>query len=319
MPRKLDLNLLLALDALLIERNVTRAALRLQTSQPALSAQLVRLRAMFDDPLLVPGSRGMTPTPRALEIAPRLSGLINEFRSIVQPNHFDPKTAEAAILVGSLDPLLNTFAPYFESWTETAPGIKIAFMPLSRLNKPDIDNRMATGQLDLLVSVRSMMPDRLHMRHVSTESFVCGIRSDHPFKKRVMSVDDLCSLKHVLVSPLGGSFSADIDAAMAEQGKARDIMISVPSFMFAEQILQHSDFAAVLPRTLALSLKGALRLYELPVTIPTGQVAIGWHERTHQSLPHRWFRDRLFEVFKQRKRADEPTTIVPGALIRQPK
>ncbi|WP_420223792.1 LysR family transcriptional regulator [Pigmentiphaga litoralis] len=316
MTRKLDLNLLLALDALMTERNVTRAAARLQTSQPALSAQLVRLRAMFDDPLLVAGSRGMTPTPRALEIAPRLSELIGEFRAIVQPDHFDPLTSEATIQIGSPDALHNGLAASFATWAERAPNIRLAFIPLTRLNKPDIDQRMATGQLDLLLTVLSMMPERLHTRHVSTESFVCALRGDHPFNKRVMSMEDLCALTHVIVSPMGGSFVGDIDAALAEHGMARKVVASVPSFMLATNILYESDFAAVFPRTLALSLGSTLKLFELPVSIPTGKIAVGWHERTHRSPPHKWFREQLIDVFLQRKRADEPAKVIPGARIR---
>jgi DNA-binding transcriptional LysR family regulator len=316
MTRKLDLNLLLALDALMTERNVTRAAARLDTSQPALSAQLVRLRAMFDDPLLVAGSRGMTPTPRALELAPRLAELISEFRAIVQPDHFDPQTAEATIQIGSPDALLNELAKAFASWAERAPNIRLAFVPLTRLNKPDIDQRMATGQLDLLLTVVSMMPERLHTRPVSTESFVCAMRCGHPFNKRTMSMEDFCSFTQVIVSPMGGSFAGDIDAALAEHGMSRKVVASVPSFMFATNILYESDFAAVFPRTLALSLGTTLKLFELPVPIPTGKIAVGWHERTHQSAPHKWFREELIEVFRQRKRADEPAQVVPGARIR---
>lgn len=319
MSRKLDLNLLLALDALLIERNVTRAAARLKTSQPALSAQLVRLRAMFDDPLLLPGSRGMTPTPRALELAPRISMLISEFKAIVQPDLFDPKTAELTVKIACPDAILPTMAPSFAKWTAAAPGIKVGFMPLSLLSTQDIDSRLATGELDILVSLRSVMPERTHVRQVITESFVCAIRRDHPFRKRVMSIDDLCSMQHIIISPTGGGFSGETDVALARMGKSRSVVASIPSFMLAEQILQTSDFAAVLPRTMAINLSGSLRCYELPVTIPTGQIFVGWHERTHHSPAHRWFREQIYDAYESHKKGAEPTEGPLGSLIRLPK
>ena len=319
MSKKLDLNLLQALDALMRERNVTRAATRLQTSQPALSAQLVRLRTMFDDPLLVAGSRGMTPTARALEIAPRLADLIQEFHALVEPDLFDPSTAQAVIQISSPDSMLNMPAAYIEGWARTAPGIKLAFLPLNRLSKPEIDNRMATGQLDIIMSLSSEIPERLHVRHVVNESFVLAMRADHPFDKPVMSVDDICNFKHLVVSPMGGAFVGALDVVLEELGRRREVVGSMPSFMLAKQILQNSDFAAVLPRPLGLSFKGALKLYELPVRVPNGEVVLGWHERTHHSPPHRWLRERLFEMFKESPLTDNPVTAAPGALILQGK
>jgi DNA-binding transcriptional LysR family regulator len=261
----------------------------------------------------------MVPTQRALEIASRLSTLINEFREIVEPDNFDPATAQATILISSPDAMLNMPAPFIARWAQAAPGIKPAFLPLDRLSKPDIDSRMATGQLDLLMTLRSIVPERLHMRSVMTESFVCAMRADHPFNKRIMSIDDLCGMKHLIVSPQGGEFSNALDRALAEHGKERNVVASLPGFMFSKQILLNSDFAAVFPRSIALSFKGALKLYELPVPMPTGEVVLGWHERTHRSAPHRWFREQLFEMFRQSAVADETAQAVPGALIRQAK
>jgi DNA-binding transcriptional LysR family regulator len=299
MSRKMDLNLLQPLDALLIERNVTRAAARLYSTQPALSAQLTRLRAMFDDPLLIPGSRGMTPTPRALEIAPRLSALINGLRSLLEPEEFDASTAEATILISGPDVMLNMPAPYFSDWAKTAPGIKLALLPLMRLSKPEIDTKMATGQLDLLITLRSEIPDGLHVHHLFSESFVCVARRDHPFGNRTMTTDDLCKLEHIEVSPLGGEFTSEIDTELHALGKTRKVMASLPSFTLAERILCHSDFVAIFPKTLARNSQDLLRVYELPVDLPVIELALGWHTRTHRSPPHRWLRERLFEAFRE--------------------
>ena len=298
MSRKMDLNLLQPLDALLIERNVTRAAARLDSSQPALSAQLTRLRSMFDDPLLIPGSRGMTPTPRALEIAPRLSALINGLRSLLEPEAFDVSTAEATILVSGADLMLNVAAPYFSEWAKAAPGIKLALLPLMRLSKPEIDTQMATGQLDILITLRSELSHGLHVHHLFSESFVCVARRDHPFGNRTMTTDDLCELEHIEVSPLGGEFTSEIDTELHALGKKRKVVASLPSFTLAERILCHSDFVAIFPRMLVRNNQNSLRFYELPVDVPAVEVVLGWHTRTHRSPPHRWMREKLIETFR---------------------
>lgn len=299
MAKQIDLNLLQALEALLAERNVTRAAARLHVSQPALSAQLVRLRKMFNDPLLIAGSRGMTPTPRALELAPKLSELISGFQSIVYPEVFDPASAQATILIGASDAAQCRLAGWFATLAEQAPGIKIGIMPATRLALPEAEHHIATGDIDLGISIRSAFRDTMHVRKLYTEEFVCVMRRDHPFDKRELSVRDFSAMKQVIVSPPGGDFSGETDTALREMGLAREVVVSVPSFLVAESILRKSDFAAVFPVSLANALSTTLKAYPLPFPIPSVDLCIGWHERTHHSPVHRWIRDQISESFSK--------------------
>ncbi len=313
MPRRLDLNLLQALEALLAERNVTRAAARLHTTQPALSAQLARLRRMFDDPLFIPSSRGMTPTPRALEIEGRLADLMDGLRSVISPQRFDPATSSATISIAATDATQFLLAPMMARLHEMAPNLRVSGRPVQRLSKPEIDRLLATGQLDIVIGPASMLPDDLRARTLSTENFVCVMRKDHPFDKPTMSVDDLCAFEHVFVSPLGGDFSGEVDAALAAVGRSRRVVASIPSVLVATRVLETSDFVGVFSESLARREAHILKRYPLPVDIGKLKLVMAWHERTHVDAAHQWFRERLVRAMERVAQCSEsdPTADEP--------
>lgn len=299
MPKRLDLNLLQALEALLAERNVTRAAARLHTTQPALSAQLARLRRMFEDPLFIPSSRGMTPTPRALEIEERLSELMSGLRSVVSPQRFDPATSAATISIAATDSTQFLLAPMMAELHAMAPNLRVAGRPVQRLTKPEIDRALATGQLDIVIGPAVMLPDDLRARVVSTEKFFCVARRDHPFRKSRMTIDDFCSFEHIFVSPLGGDFSGEVDVALAAIGRSRRVIASVPSVLVATRILETSNFVGVFSESLARREAHILKSYALPVDIGMLELVMAWHERTHANAAHQWFRERVARAMKR--------------------
>jgi DNA-binding transcriptional LysR family regulator len=306
MARQLDLNLLQALEALLAERNVTRAAVRLNTTQPALSAQLARLRRMFDDPLFIPGSRGMTPTPRALEIEERLSELMDGLRLVVTPRSFNPKTSAATISFAATDATQFLLAPLVREMHAMAPNVRVAARPVQRMTKPEIDRMLATGHLDMVIGPRSVLPDDLRARIVSTENYRCVLRKGHPFDQPTMSLDDFCALEHIFVSPFGGDFRGDVDAALATLDRARRVVVSIPSVLVATRILETSNFVGVFSESLARREAHILRSYPLPVDIGKLQLVLAWHERTHVNPAHQWFRDRIAGAMKQVADETEP-------------
>ena len=308
MPKRLDLNLLQALEALLAERNVTRAAVRLHTTQPALSAQLARLRRMFDDPLFIPTSRGMTPTPRALQIEEQLSELMNGLRSVVSPARFDPATSSATISFAATDSTQFLLAPMVQSLHRLAPNLRVAGRPVQRLTKPEIDRLLATGQLDMVIGTPGLLPDDLRARIVSTEGFRCVMRKDHPFRSAEMSVDDFCGFEHLFVSPFGGDFRGDVDVALEAMDRERRVIVSVPSVLVATRILETSNFVGVFSESLARREAHILRSYPLPIDIGKLQLVLAWHERTHVNPAHQWFRERIAEAMRRVGEGSEPKT-----------
>ena len=141
-------------------------------------------------------------------------------------------------------------------------------------------------------------PDDLRIRELSVENFVCVMRRDHPFRKRVLTVDDFCAFKHVFVSPLGGDFSGDVDTGLATLGKKRQVVASVPSALVAARILETSVFAAVFLESLARREAHLLKRYPLPFEIPGLKLAMAWHERTHLDPAHQWFRERIVNAMR---------------------
>jgi DNA-binding transcriptional LysR family regulator len=287
---------------------VTRAAVRLHTTQPALSAQLARLRRMFDDPLFIPSSRGMTPTPRALAIEERLSELMDGLRTVVSPARFDPATSAETFSFAATDATQFLLAPMVRELHALAPNVRVSARPVQRLAKPEIDRLLATGQLDMVIGPRAVLPDDLRFRVVNTENYRCVLRSGHPFTKSVLSVDDFCELEHVYVSPFGGDFQGDVDAALAALDRSRRVVVSVPSVLVAARILETSNFVAVFSESLARREAHILRSYPMPVDIGKLQLVLGWHERTHVNAAHQWFRDRIANAMRRVAEGSDPKT-----------
>lgn len=177
--RKLDLNLLLTLDALLVERNVTRAAQRLHLSQPSVSVQLGKLRAAFDDPLLLPGPRGMLPTARALALLAPLQAALAQLEQVLQPESaFEPLTAEVEWTLAAAD------ATEYAILLPLLPGMR-AEAPRSRMAVLEaVPARMASqlesGQVDLGFLAQEEAPPGLRHRVLFTEHYVLACRRDHP-------------------------------------------------------------------------------------------------------------------------------------------
>jgi DNA-binding transcriptional LysR family regulator len=291
--RLLDLNLLKTLDALLDERNVTRAAERLAVTQPAVSGMLTRLRESFGDPLFVRAQRGIVPTLRALELAGPVKQLLNDVESMLQPQAFDPATANMTLTIASTDYALRAVVvPFLSALRQQAPGIRVAVIPVedSRLTA-----QFERGDVDLALVTPESTPPDLHSKRLFDERYVCILRSDHPDAASGLSLDRFCALDHALVSYAGGSFSGVTDEALAALGRARRVTVSVTSFLVLPEILRVSDLLAVVPSRLAAQIEG-LAVLAPPIEIPGFVKTVAWHERSHRDAGQRWIRALLVDT-----------------------
>lgn len=289
--RRLDLNLLLTLDALLAEHNVTRAAERLHLSQPAVSVHLARLREAFGDPLLLPGPRGMRPTARADALREPLRQALEGLAQAVAPSTpFDPAAADQTWRVAATDYAESAILlPALTAIRTQAPGTRLAVLEA-------VPTRMARqaeqGEIDLAFHTTDGAPPGLRARPLFTETYVLAARAGHPRLKRRPSLKQFCDLEHVIMSPDGGGFRGVTDDALAEAGLTRRVVLSVPHFMAMLHIVAHTDMVAMVPERLVRG-NAALKIMEPPLAIPGYEMAMLWHERRHRDPAHQWLREQI--------------------------
>lgn len=292
--KRLDLNLLATLEALLEEQNVTRAAARLHLSQPAVSAQLNRLRDMFNDPLLIPTQRGMMPTAMALELLAPLRLALDQVRDTVATNQrFDPALAKLTITIACTDYLQTVIGrSLIQTLRQQAPGIRIA---LRNLEPPRLDSQMMRGEVDLALMTPDAAPAVLRTRHLYDEHYVLIGRKDHPQFGDSISLEEYVQLEHVVVSLSGGDFFTPVDQALQTMGYTRNVVLSVASFLFVPEIVAQSDLVALVPWRLVAG-RSDLMLIKAPAVSTGFSVGMVWHERNHRHNAHRWVREQISSV-----------------------
>ena len=289
--RRLDLNLLVTLDVLLSEHNVTRAAERLNFSQPAVSVHLAKLRELFDDPLLLPGPRGMRPTARAEELREPLRQALKALESAVSPaSPFDPAGARHTWRIAATDYGESAILlPALVGLRIAAPGTRLAVVEMvpSRIAR-----QAEQGEIDLAFHTSEGSPPGLRRRTLFTERYVLAARAGHPRLKRRPTLAQFCKLDQVIVSPDGGGFRGITDEALAERGLERRVVLSVPHFLFLRAVLESTDLVAMLPERLVRD-NGNLRVVDAPIEVPGYEMAMLWHERSHRDPAHQWLREQI--------------------------
>jgi DNA-binding transcriptional LysR family regulator len=291
--RSLDLNLLKALDALLVERNVTRAAKRLGLTQPAVSGMLARLREAFDDPLFSRASHGIVPTPRALALAEPLRAIMGGVEGLIQPASFDPATEQATLSIAATDYSQQVLlVPLLAVLRQQAPGIRVAVRSVA---DGQLMAAFEQGEIDLALLTPDSAPPSLHARRLYDETYMLAMREGHPAADGTMDLDRFCALEHGLVSLRGDAFAGVVDDALAEMGRHRRVMLSSACFLVLAEVLRRSDMVAAVPSRLLDCAHGLIGR-PLPLQVPGFTKIAVWHERSHRDPMHRWLRSVLKDL-----------------------
>lgn len=289
---RLDLNQLVALEALLAECNVTRAAARLHISQPALSAQLARLRDVFGDKLLLPARRGMVPTARALELKEPLRRALDELRRVASRSRaFDPSVEELTLTIAASD--YAQVAVLMEaalSLRRAAPGVRLA---IRNLDGAMVGAQMERGEIDLALMTAETAPPELRRAVLIDEKYTVIVRRNHPRIRRSPTLRAFASEDQVVVSPRGGNFRTAVDIALEAHGVSRRVVMSAASFLFVPEIVRRSDLLALVPERLVRARGDRLSIFDPPIKIPGFQLSLLWHDRTHEHPAHTWLRGQL--------------------------
>lgn len=289
---RIDFNLLATLEALLAERSVSRAAGRLHLSQPALSAQLARLRRMFGDPLFIPSHRGMTPTPLALQLQAPLGAALARLRAVVTSARvFDPARDSFTVRIAASDYVQSALLLDFVlALRARAPGLRIA---LRAADAARLEAQMEQGEVDLAVLTPEGIADALRSRPLFEESYAFIARRGHPALRRKLDGPRFCALDHVMVSPRGGSFNTPVDQALDAMGLQRRVVLSASTFHSVLDLVERSDLVALVPARLAATRAGRLRVLAPPVAAAGFAIHMAWHDRNHGDAAQRWVREQL--------------------------
>lgn len=287
-----DLNLVRVLGALLDERHLTRAGKRLGLTQSATSHALGRLRRLFDDPLFVRTARGLEPTARAHALSEPVHASLDALqRCFTADAAFDPATSTKSFSVASSDYGSFVLTPkLFAALGREAPNVDLWV----RAVEPALDEQLARGDVDAVVMPRQRaeLPAAIHARTLYRERFVCLLRKDHPRTK--LDLATWTSTPHVFIAPRGRPGGA-VDDALAELGKRRRVAVAVPHFLLAPHLVATSNMILTINERVARAFTNILpvRIVEPPMKLPTFDVRMYWHERTHRDPAQRWFRDQI--------------------------
>lgn len=297
----LDLNLIVALDALLAEQSVTKAADKIGITQSAMSHALARLRSVTGDELLVRTAGGMVPTPRALALATPVRHALGELAAALRvAEPFDPRTAKLRVVFATSDYIELVLLPQFVRRLGTeAPGIDIRVLPQADA----ASTQLGSGAVDLVVAPRNRH-DRvggIYAQKLFAEKFVCVVRRGHPLAKKKLTLARFAEASHALIAPRGreGGF---VDDALAALGMSRRVAVAVPHFLIAPHLVAQSDLILTVASRVARVLAKPLGLVVLAppaeIRLERFEVSLLWHERTHGDPAHAWVRNLLVETAK---------------------
>jgi DNA-binding transcriptional LysR family regulator len=290
-----DLPLLMSLRIMLDERNVTRAAARLGISQPALSAQLARLRDVFGDQLLTPAAsgKGMVLTPRGNELREPLRAALQHLEDVVsKPAAFDPKNSDRTFAVGANDNATAIVGSRLISLTRNRglSGIRFAFRSIDFAKLTD---QLETGEIDVALVSKSAVPSNMPSQALLEEHFMMAQRHDHPRGLRAPSLKEYARLDHIIVSGDGGGFRSFIDDILAANGVTRRVAVSVQQYSVVPLLLQSTDLVCTLPLRFLNRYQNDLRALHLPFDTRAFTLQATWHARFDNDPGHQWLRQQL--------------------------
>ena len=297
---KIDLHMLACLDALIAERSVTRAAEKMEISQPAMSTVLGRLREALLDPLLVRTARGMVPTPRGEELASvvrfHLRGLA---AGLVESEPFDPKTARASISIATTDFTGILLLPrVLARLRNEAPGIHVQV----RLPDPNhIREWLEEGECDIAVGLFPDLAEGLRVSALFDDPLTCVVNRVHSTIRETLSLSQYLECSHIVFgSPFAPISTIDqaVDRTLSELGLTRKVSVQLASILLPAHVAAQTDLIATIPTRLAKYFSTILpvSLFDPPFEIPDLRFSLVWHERTHRMAPHHFVRNVVREV-----------------------
>ncbi|PXX65575.1 LysR family transcriptional regulator [Nocardia tenerifensis] len=306
----LDANLAIALDALLAEQSVTRAAARLHTSPAAMSRTLARLRRILQDPLLVRAGQAMVPTPRAQALREEAAAVVRSLAALLSPGTgVDPAGLSGTFTLQTADLVGAALAPRLLRLAEQeAPGVSFRL----RAEELEAGSALRDGRVDLEIGSIDHVDPETEVEELVTLRMVAAVRAGHPLTEGPLTADRLAAAHHVAVSRRG-RFTGPLDTALAEQNLHRRVGIVLPSHLAAMTLAARSDIVCLVPA----ALPGAdpspltddanalgLRLLDIPLPLPPLTISMAWHPRHTADGAHHWLRTAIRRTLRPGQEPD---------------
>mgnify|MGYP000417378731 CR=1 FL=1 len=295
--RKVDLNLLPVLDALLRHRSVTLAARELEMSQSALSSSLARLRELLGDSLFVRTGRGLLPTPRAALLAEPVAAILEKVRDkVLSSGEFDPIHSDRIFTVCHSDVGSYVLWPSIVATTaKLAPNVRLQ---LKVMPQAQIPAALENASIDLAIGAYPDLPDSLFQRRLFEREYVGIVRSDHAISNKRLT-PALFARTPQLVVRLASGIQELVDKALADRHLERSVTIEMPSYLMLPPLLEAGDYLAVIPGQLAdaFARHGHFESLKLPLKLPASVIKLHWHRRFHEDPGNVWLRKIIWELF----------------------
>ena len=306
---QLDLNLLRVFDAIYQMRSVTVAASNLHLTQPAVSKQLNRLRELLEDPLFVRTNDGMAPTPRAEALSGPIRQAMSEVRNAIERQlGFDPALSDRTFRIFLSDLGQMVFLPkLLELIAREAPNVNIhtVQVPPSRMRAVALES----GDVDLAVGYFEEFEGSIHQQVLFEEHYVGIVRANHPTIRETLSFEQFLRTPHLVYQPSGGGHASQdsvVDKAFWAAGVERHVAVRVAHTMGITSIVSNTDLLVVVPHRLARACGDLVdvAVLELPIDIPSFNIAQYWHDRFHTDPGNRWLRGVFARLYGRQSLAE---------------
>lgn len=292
--RHLDIKQLRILHLLLLHHNVSRVAAIMGLTQQAVSGQLKKLRAVFNDRLFIRQSNGLIPTPFARTLAPQISDILARLEKLVEPKTFDPQTIDSQFTICATDYAQAVILPALLSKLRTAaPNLKVIVRDI------EIDNlsqHLDNGDIDLVLSFPDFVPARYPAKTLYTETHKCVISKNHTRATEHWSIEEIARHPQLIISPKRANLVGSADQYFAAFGLGRNIVMTLPFFAAAPDCIATTDLLALLPSKLLPHEK--LSEIKHSLNLPTFEVILAWHQRCEQDPLNLWVRQLLLEAYE---------------------
>lgn len=289
--RRVNLNDLLALEALLAERHITRAAQRCGVTQSAMSHALRRLRDTLGDPLLVRGRSGFVLTPRAVRLSRVVTRALTDIHDamFVAPA-FEPATSERRFQVACVDLVIPMLVPLMRRLEREAPRVSLV---VHQLDPAQFLQQLEDDEIDVVLLGPEPAPGMCR-HHLYDEHLVCVLHDEHPAAQAPLTLEVFQSLRHAMITPHDGVMT-ELNRMLEERGIALRVVLRVPYFVAGTMAAALSDLALLVPQSMAVRLARLMPVVirELPFELPALAITQAWHPKNSDDQAAAWFRDAM--------------------------